>query len=261
MNVDYKETSIYWNQKLNLEKVGRFASGFVMSAELENIAGYRFQKELKNLNKHGRFAGNYLELGCGTGNLLSLWHDRFDHLIGIDFSKPLVEIARKQCSEFKNVDIVEDNFLNFENYVKDKQFSLIFLGGCFMYLNDDDVSHLFENLFSELENGGILIFREPTASKERIYKENIGIRRTIDEYKDLISRNKNNYSLKIVQNDSVNYTHLIALYLRVLPFLSVRFFENIITEFLFLYLPLKVYSSLKKNMVLYHFFIISKNKS
>lgn len=275
--IDYKKTNKYWNDTLKQKKIGRFPTGFVMPAELEDIAFYRFKKELVFLNRFGKFGpldspqqssgqatrdkGNYLELGCGTGNLLHEWRNKFDHLIGIDFSDSLIKIARKQCLNLKNVSIFKDNALNFEKYIGNKKFKFIFVGGCFMYLNDDDVLGLIGSLFQKLTNDGVLIFREPTAAKKRIYEKEIGIRRTIDEYKSLICPNKDSYMLKIYQNYSVNYTHLIALYLKLFPFLKNRIslFENPVAEFFLLYLPLKFYTKLKRNMVLYHFFVVSKN--
>ena len=258
--IDYKKTSEYWNQNLKQKGLGRFSSGYVIPAELESVALYRFNKELKFLNKFGKFGGNYLDLGCGTGNLLYEWRDRFDHLIGIDFSEALIEIAKKQHEDRNNVEIFKDNVLNLEKYVSGKKFKFIFVGGCFMYLGDEDILDLIANLFQKLDNGGVLIFREPTTTKKRIYEKNIGIRRTIDEYKNLICLDKNGYTLSYYQNYSVNYTHFIGLYLKIFPFLTnkIKFFNNFLVEFFFLYLPLKLYAGIKKNMVLYHFFIINK---
>ncbi|MEW6171241.1 MAG: methyltransferase domain-containing protein [Candidatus Omnitrophota bacterium] len=260
--INYQKANEYWNKNLSQGEVGRFASGFVMPAELEDLAFYRFKEELYFLEKHGVFEGNYMDIGCGAGNLLCEWHSRFSNLIGIDFSESLVKIGRKQCQGFKNVNIFEDNALNFKKYIKNQKLNFIFVGGCFMYLEDKDVSYLIKNLLLTLEENGVLIFREPTASKKRIYKEKVGVRRTIEEYKGLIGLNDGGYSLKIYQNNSVNYTQIIALYFELFPFLKnkVHFFENPIIEFFTLFLPLRAYSKLKRNMALYHFFVIERTQ-
>ncbi len=260
--IDYKKTSEYWNQNLEQKGLGKFSSGYIIPVELESVALYRFNKELDFLNKFGKFGGNYLDLGCGAGNLLYEWHDNFDHLVGIDFSDSLIQIANKQNENYNNVKIYKDSVLNFEKYVSDKKFKFIFVGGCFMYLGDEDILDLITNMFQKLENGGVLIFREPTATKKRIYEKNIGIRRTIDEYKNLICLDKNGYILNYYQNYPVNYTHFIGLYLKIFPFLTnkIKFFNNILVEFIFLYLPLTLYSKIKNNMALYHFFILTKSK-
>jgi SAM-dependent methyltransferase len=212
------------------------------------------------LNKFGKFGGDYLDLGCGAGNFIKAWHDKFDQLIGIDFSAQMVKLAQEQCRGLKNIEIFNDNVLNFEKYVKDKKFRFIFLGGCFMYLNDSDVTNLINRLFQKLADGGVLIFREPTATEKRICEKNIGIRRTIKEYTELIGLDKSGYALSCYQNYSVNYTHFIGLYLKLFPFLSnrIKVLNNLLVEWFFLYLPLKLYAKIKKNMVFYHFFVINK---
>lgn len=259
--IDYSKTKEYWNSFSNKEEVGKYSSGYIIPSKFEEVAFYRFKKELNFLNKFGHFGGNYLDLGCGTGNFLFEWRDKYSRLIGIDFSDKFVEIANKQCLESKNISIFQDNALNFEKYVGDEKFNFIFLGGFFMYINDNDVSALLNRLFKKLNKGGVLIFREPTATNKRIYKENIGIRRTVDEYKRLIAFDRGDYTVKCYQNYSVNYTHLICLYFKLFPFLinKITLFDNKIVEFLFLYLPLKLYTRIKRNMVLYHFFVINKN--
>jgi len=259
--INYSKAKEYWNSFDNKGEIGKYSSGYIIPFKFEKVAFYRFNKELNFLNKFGHFGGNYLDLGCGTGNFLFEWRDKYSKLIGIDFSENFVEIAKTQSLASKNISIFQDNALNFEKYVGNEKFNFIFLGGFFMYINDNDVSALLNNLFKRLNKGGVLIFREPTTTSKRIYKENIDIRRTIDEYKKLIIFDQGSYTMQCYQNYSVNYTHLICLYSKVFPFLinKTALFNNKVIEFIFLYLPLKLYTKIKRNMVLYHFFVITKN--
>jgi SAM-dependent methyltransferase len=262
--LDYNKTQSYWNEGFKKKQLGQYSSGYIVPAQFEEVAHYRFKKELEFLNKFGKFGGKYLDIGCGTGNFICAWHERFDSLVGVDFSKPLVQIAEERCKSLKNVKIFEDDALNFEKYLeKDDIFRFIFIGGCLMYLNDEDVPNLLFKLFQKLDNGGVLIFRESIATEERICEDNKNyttIRRTIDEYKKLIRLDENSYTLKYYQNHSVNYTYLISLYIRIFPFLKnkISFFNNFLIEFFFLYLPKKIYAKLKRNSALNYFFIINK---
>jgi SAM-dependent methyltransferase len=258
--IDYNKTNEYWNQDLAKKILGQYSAGYVMPAELEDIARFRFINELNFLNQYGKFGGNYLDLGCGTGNFILAWHKKFDQLIGIDFSTQLVNLAQKQVYGIPNTKIIQDNVLNFERHIANMNFKFIFLGGCFMYLNDSDVTSLITRLFHYLDTDGIIIFREPTATRERIAEKNIGIRRTIAEYKNLINLDKYKYGLNYYQNFSVNYTHFIGLYIKIFPFIMnhIDFFSRRLVALFLLFLPVKIYSCLKNNMVLYHFFIIKK---
>lgn len=261
-NINYKTTQKYWDERLAKDHLFRFSAGYVMPSKLENVAFYRFKKEVFFLNKLINSSnGRYLDLGCGAGNYLNYFSNRFEKLIGIYFSSQLLEIARMQCNNFKNVEIYNDNVLNFEKYIKEgKKFNFIFIGGVFMYLNDEDVTYLINQSFNILENGGIMVFREPTVTKKRINEKDIGTRRTITEYSRLIKIDKEKYELETFQNYSVNYTHFIGLYLKIFPCLknNVSIFNNYLIEFLFLYLPLSLYTKIKEDMVLYHFFVIKK---
>lgn len=257
--VDYNKSKKYWNKDLEQRGVNKYSSGYVLSAKFEQVAKYRFNKELKFLNKFGKFGGNYLDLGCGAGNYIKEWHDKFVHLIGIDFSDKLVKIAKIQLKKFKNVEIFEDTVLNFEKYTKNKKFRFIFVGGCFMYLNDRDVSKLVNRLIKKLDKEGVLIFREPIVTHKRIYEKGIGIRRTVNEYKELVNRSERNFTIGCYQNYAVSYTQFMSLYFMKFPFLfnKERYFNYSIIELLFLYLPLKLHTKLKKNKILYYYFVIN----
>ena len=256
--IDYNKSNEYWNQDLAEKKLSQFSSGYVMPAELEDVALYRFKKELEFLERHARFGGNFLDLGCGSGNLITAWREKFNHLIGIDFSAPLIRLAQDQNRGQSNIELFQDNVLNFEKQIAERKFKFIFIGGCLMYLNDSDVASLIARLFQYLDADGVIIFREPTVTRTRITEKNIGIRRTIAEYKNLIILDKGNYGLNYYQNYSVNYTHFIGLYIKIFPFLKnhIIYFNNRLVELIFLSLPLEIYSRFKHNMVLYHFFII-----
>jgi len=262
--IDYKKTYKYWNRSSGQVKARPYSSGYLIPAELENIAYYRFKKELEFLNTFGKFGGKYLDIGCGTGNFLYEWRNKFDLLVGIDFSKPLTKIAKERCKRFRHIKIFTGNVLNFEKYLnKNDKFKFIFIGGCLMYLNDEDTSGLLKKLYLHLQNDGVLIFREPTVSEKRIYenqKNYTGIRRTIEEYKNLARLNGKVCALNHYQNYAYDYAFIISFYCKAFPFLNnkIRIFENAIIEFLLLFVPLKIYTLLKGNMILSHFLLIEK---
>jgi SAM-dependent methyltransferase len=262
----YSEINKYWNNDIGDKKIGSYSAGYILPVDLEDIALYRFNKELEFLNKYGRFNidGNYLDLGCGTGNFIYEWRYKFKNLIGIDFSGPLIQMGKKRCSELRNVQFFEDNILNFEDHLdKDEKFDFIFIGGCLLYINDNDVRLLFERLFSRLSRSGVLIFREPTATKERVCENKnnyICIRRTIEEYKKLVCFDEN-YETNHLPNYYTYYVFLIAKYIKAFPFLKnkIFLFNNRFVEFFLLYIPLILYSKISRNMIWYNFFII-KNR-
>ena len=262
--INYAETNKFWNESQRVKLASQYSMGYLLPPEFENVAYYRFRKELSFLNKFGKFGGNYLDLGCGTGNFIYFFRKRFDKLIGIDFSDSMVQTAKKRCVGVENVKIFRDNILNFEKYLENNdKFKFIFIGGCLIYLNDNDIAVTLDKLQNRLEKDGVIIFREPVATKKRIYENKdgyTGIRRTVREYKKYINADSKEYSLVVYPNYYVNYSFLIILYKKILFSikLDTTIFYNPIVEFLFLYIPLRFYIMTKKNMVLYNFFVINK---
>jgi len=61
--------------------------------------------EIKFINKYLKKDKFVLEVGCGYGRLLKILQQKSSRLVGIDFSKKMVNAARINTSQFKNVDI------------------------------------------------------------------------------------------------------------------------------------------------------------
>lgn len=53
---------------------------------------------------------SFLDVGCGSGELLFNLKDRYTSLVGIDSNRNAIKVARKKLSKFENVIILETNF-------------------------------------------------------------------------------------------------------------------------------------------------------
>ncbi|MFP7442643.1 MULTISPECIES: bifunctional 2-polyprenyl-6-hydroxyphenol methylase/3-demethylubiquinol 3-O-methyltransferase UbiG [Bacillus] len=97
-----------------------------------------------------------IDIGCGTGNLSYLLKDSVDDLIGIDFSKKSVELAKKLSQGITNIQFYHSNIEDFHKKYKGAPFTLAISNMTLM-----DVSHLEEVLASIsnlLDSGGKLFF-------------------------------------------------------------------------------------------------------
>lgn len=257
--IDYDQTKKYWN---NLKSRGQYSMGYHM--ENEDLARYRFKKELIFLRSNCDFYGNYLDLGCGTGNFLYEFQNYFQNLIGIDFSDLLIECAKEKCKGINKIKIYNDNVLNFSEYIKNTNgLDFIFIGGVFAYLESKDVEKIVNELWQVLNEGGYLVLREPTISQKTIFEDINGYlawRREPKEYISLFSKLK--YKKIIVKdNYSATYVGAILKYQKLFPFLEklpIGFWGNKIIEFLLLFLPANLLKKLRSNMYTYHFIIIKK---
>lgn len=99
-----------------------------------------------------------LDIGCGDGkHLLQLSKAGYENLVGIDFSKKIIEIAEKKRREmnFDGVSFVEGDFLNHEfDELFDKSYS--FFSG-FGYYTDDENEKYIEKVSEILKPGGIFL--------------------------------------------------------------------------------------------------------
>ena len=86
-----------------------------------------FWRELEHLNKFIRNGDKILDIGCGNGRLLNLFENKEIDYTGIDSSKELIEIAKKNYSNERN--FIHGNALSlpFQNKTFDTVFSIAVL--------------------------------------------------------------------------------------------------------------------------------------
>jgi len=91
-----------------------------------------------------------LELGCGTGKNSEWLINRADRLVGLDFSKNMLQRAKNKIKSDKATFIRTD--LN-ENWpVEDDSFDLSVINLTLEHIGD--LNHIFNSLFEKLKEGG-----------------------------------------------------------------------------------------------------------
>ena len=78
--------------KLSQEEYDEFASEFSASRQI-------FWDELQFLKEHVHKKDRVLDIGCGNGRLIDLFENENINYTGVDFSKKLIEIAKKERGE------------------------------------------------------------------------------------------------------------------------------------------------------------------
>src|SRR2546428_7310462 len=80
--------------KIDPRLFDRFAADYDRFASLSKPAHIRWFVD--SLPEHGRCA---VDLGCGSGRFTVVLAKRFDRVVGIDISEPLIQIARLKRSQ------------------------------------------------------------------------------------------------------------------------------------------------------------------
>ena len=157
----------------------------------------RHAEEKKLLDEHIDLSGKkVLEVGCGIGRWAEAVHDKCESFLGIDYSENLIEMANKS-NKFDNCkfqvmsafDIKEDELLI------EPPFDVVIISGVLMYINDDDLLVLIDELNKVCADDKKLFIMEPVSCMDvrltlkDFYSEGLeadynAIYRTLKEYLD-----------------------------------------------------------------------------
>ncbi len=159
--LDYTIVNSYW-EKAESSILGPYVmNGFGFPA---SAGRFRFRGESRIVQKlvrqaHVDRASNVLDLGSGAGHWAEYFAQKFDKIVAVETSTSLYKTLVQRCSAYDNITPILGDVLSFE---PEDHFSLIFLGGLLMYLNEGDVIALLHKLKLFLNPGGVILCREST---------------------------------------------------------------------------------------------------
>ena len=187
--LDYSIVNSYW-KKADPSIMGPYMmDGFGFPA---SAGRFRFRAEsviVQQLIRNAKIdtTGAVLDLGSGVGYWAEFFALKFNKVIAVEASTPLYEIMVQRCSSYDNCTPIHDDVLFFE---PKGRFSLIFLGGLMMYLNEDDVVALLWKLKSLLTPEGVILCRESTLRKGTVTRdgEYQAVYRSVLTYLSLFNR-------------------------------------------------------------------------
>ena len=132
----------------------RFAADYDRFARLEQPHVLNWL--LTQLPAH---AGRALDAGCGSGRHTARLTERFDDVVGVDISAPLIDIARQRSGP--NVRYVVSDLMAFTD---PDGFDLVFSAGTLHHVPDLDTALL--HLRSLVRPGGLAILIDNVASRQ-----------------------------------------------------------------------------------------------
>ncbi len=139
--------------------------GFPVSA-----GQFRFQAELQIVERliEGINSHCMLDLGCGIGCWTEYFAHHFSKVIAVEASKSLFNVMEQRCDSLTNVTPIHGDVLSFE---PEGPYSMVFLGGMLMYLNESDVIDLLRKLIPFIEPGGVILCRETTVRHGTVIRD------------------------------------------------------------------------------------------
>ncbi|NOZ09778.1 MAG: methyltransferase domain-containing protein [Gammaproteobacteria bacterium] len=159
--------------------------GFPVSA-----GDFRFRAEariVRRLLARVEHNGAVLDLGSGIGYWAGEFARRFSQVVAVEGSNALYPALEEQCALYANIRTIHGNVLSFE---PDGHYSLVFLGGLLMYLDEDDVTTLLQKLIPCLGPDGIILCRESTVRAKRVTHTGVYpvVYRSVPDYKRIFKQ-------------------------------------------------------------------------
>jgi SAM-dependent methyltransferase len=187
--LDYATVSRYWSRAKPSIMGPYMMEGFGFPA---SAGSYRFDAECEIVERLIRSTsinsgGAVLDLGSGVGYWAEYFARRFGRVIALEASVPLYEAMVARCSHYSNATLLNDDVLSFD---PEDRYSMIFLGGMLMYLNESDVIALLKRVTPFLEPGGIVLCRESTVRNGTLTRQGDYqvVYRSVQAYSSLFSK-------------------------------------------------------------------------
>lgn len=243
--IDYSAVKNYWDSSF----AGNFNYREGYKIDDENFALLRFKTEVKAIKKilkksydcnHNLSRNNslrntpkssFLDVGCGNGKFSFYFSNYFKDIVGVDFSKKSIDIAKKEALKRK---IKNTAFycMDIKKLNLNQKFKVIFVGGVLMYINDKDLPEVLTTLKKHLAKGGLLILREPFFKNKTLIKNGTYpvIYRSLSKFIQKLK--KENFKIvNLTLNEGYNYGIITDFYLRFFP---KRIVFNLLAKPLFL---------------------------
>ena len=135
---------------------GRFADGYDEGVDF--IVGNAIQKELLKLMSEEHELGNVIEFGCGTGYFTRVIAKNAKHVIATDISDDMLEKARTQLKDLKNITLRKIDCENTK--IHPNKFDTVFMANVIHFIKDPNKALLVSH--GILNTGGLLLLVDYT---------------------------------------------------------------------------------------------------
>lgn len=171
-NIDYKDTLQFFEHRaqkyndVNPYSVTMYQDDNPTLVENRNSA--EIQKLLPFLRLDAE--SKILDLACGIGRWSDAICEDIKEYCGIDFSGKLIEIAKARTTK-ANRYFYEGDVNSFSNVLLDNdrgKYNRFLLMGILIYVNDDDLEHVMQQILDVSEEHAIVCIREPLGIIDRL---------------------------------------------------------------------------------------------
>ena len=113
---------------------------------------------LENIDLTGK---KILEIGCGIGRWAEIFHDKCEYYLGLDFAENLIDIAKENYN-YENCyfQVMSAVDIKIEELLVEPPFDIVFIAGVLVFLNDDDIPLMINEINKLISNEKTIYIRE-----------------------------------------------------------------------------------------------------
>ena len=194
-NIDSEEVKNFFSERASRELESDLS--IVLFQDKEN-SEQRHIEEKKLFYEHVDIEGKkVLEIGCGIGRWAEALHGKCESFLGIDYTEDLIDIANESYDyDDCKFQVMSATDINADELLIEPPFDVIIFSGVLMYINDDDIKLVFNELNKIGADDKKLFIMEPVSrmgsrlTLKDFYSEGLeadysAIYRTEEEYMEL----------------------------------------------------------------------------
>lgn len=158
-NIDKENVKEFFDKRANKEVDSLMT--ITSFQEKENLDKRQLEESEVLLNNIDFTNKKVLEIGCGLGRWAEFFHDKCDTYLGIDYAENLIELANENYKyDNCHFQVMSALDINIDNLIIKPPFDVIFIAGVLIYLNDEDIPKLINEINNITGENKIIYIRE-----------------------------------------------------------------------------------------------------
>lgn len=130
-----------------------------LNSEYSDPAGLSYKK-IRIVDQYIPNGGNYLDIGVGTGELISLRVGKHQKITGVDNDETSVRICQKKFGKYHDINLISAGIADIKNKFNDK-FDCITYLDILVHIEERDVEPSLQNIYNLFNEDDIFIFSGP----------------------------------------------------------------------------------------------------
>lgn len=146
VDINNNDVKSFWEKRASVNSLNAVLLGSQKDSKHSDLRNEREFALLKNIFSNNFKDLTVLDIGCGMGRWANNFRDGIKLYHGIDFSENFIEGNKARFYDYKNLEFFVMSASDMDLSKLNNTYDLVIINGVLMYINDDKLNGLFENL-------------------------------------------------------------------------------------------------------------------